>query len=177
MSAQVTEEGARLHIVSLVGWRSRLLFAGFATLPLLAPIELMFRIQWHSDAHPVFFVAVAISAGALLLSLLLVLASLSALDRRTMIDATTGTFSCAASSPVTRSKSTTVSLAELEEVCVHSERWTDGSTYSLAFALKDGSLLRLASSFSRPQLETCKSTIDSFLNRYPGDASPDRPVF
>ena len=67
---QVSNNGERLDVFSQMPSGKRLLFALFGLIPLLAPYELMLRVQWNDYGHPAFLLAAVISAGAVVLSAL-----------------------------------------------------------------------------------------------------------
>ena len=69
---RVSDNAKHIDIVSPMLWGTRLLFALLALIPLLAPYELILRIQWTDYRHPFFVLAAIISAGAVASSMLLV---------------------------------------------------------------------------------------------------------
>jgi hypothetical protein len=89
---QVSDNEERLDVFSPMPSGKRFLFALFALIPLLAPYELMLRVQWNDYRHPAFLLAAIISAGAVALSGLFVFAAVAGLSSRMTLDAARSTF-------------------------------------------------------------------------------------
>ncbi|WP_416667811.1 hypothetical protein [Egbenema bharatensis] len=162
---QILDEGDRLWIISSVTWQERLLFAFLALLPLLAPYELVLRIQWRDYRHPVFILAAFISIGAIAVSLLFICAALAGLNFQTTLDTTRSTFSYSESAPVIRSRTQVFPLSSLDSIEIRSHEWSDGApSYSLMIKIGRATF-KAGSSWSRQEIEQAKAQIEAFLDR------------
>lgn len=135
---RVSENERRLDVSSPMPLGKRVLFALLALIPLLAPYELMWRVQWNDYRHPAFLFAAVISAGAAALSLLLVFAALAGLSSRMTLDAARATFTYSTGAPIVPRRTRVLPLSSLESVHVRSHEWSDGApSYTLAVTMSD----------------------------------------
>ena len=166
---QVSEDAGRLEVVSRTPLGTRLFFAMAALIPLLAPYELMLRVQWTEYWHPFFLLAATVSAGAIALSLLLAFAAVAGLSTRMTFDAALSTFTYSEAAPVVRRRTQVFPLACLESVRVRAHEWSDGApSYSLAVKISDGPTLNSGSSWSREDAEQGRARIEALLGRERG---------
>ncbi|RPI07310.1 MAG: hypothetical protein EHM71_10925, partial [Zetaproteobacteria bacterium] len=82
-----------LEIRSRMRVGMRILLAAFGLLPLLAPYELLIKIDWEHFVNPFFFLAAFISAGATALSAFLFFAAVAGLSSKIVFDRRAATFS------------------------------------------------------------------------------------
>jgi hypothetical protein len=151
----------------------RLLFALLALFPLLAPYELLIRVQWTSYWHPFFLLSAIISAGAIALSAFFVFAAVAGLSSRITLDAKRSTFTYSQGAPVVPRRTLALPLSSLEDVQISTREWSDGSpSYSLTFKMSDGTEFQIGSSWSRQDLEDDAAEIRRFLERARGLQRP-----
>jgi hypothetical protein len=163
---KVSQDTERLEITSPMPRGKRLLFGLLALFPLLAPYELMVRVQWTGYLNPFFFIAAFISAGAIALSLFLVFAAVAGLSSRMTMDAAHSTFTYSHVAPVVRQHTQVFPLTSLESVHVRTHEWSDGApSYSLMVKMTDGATFNSGSSWSLQEIEHHKAQADSFLDR------------
>jgi hypothetical protein len=163
---QVSDNEERLDIASPLTSGMRLLLVLLALFPLLAPYELMLRVQWTDYRHPLFLFAAIISAGAIALSAFLAFAGVAGLGSRMTLDAARATFTYSASTPLVPQRTLVLPLSSLEGVQVRTHEWSDGApSYSLVVKVSDGSHFESGSSWSRQDLERDKVRIERFLDR------------
>ena len=89
---KLVEHANHIEIRSPMHRGLRLAFALLALFPLLAPYELLVRINWQDFLHPFFFLALFICAGAVALSGFLMFAAIAGLSSRMVFDARRKTF-------------------------------------------------------------------------------------
>jgi hypothetical protein len=163
---QVLDTVERLDIVSPMPWGNRLLFALLALIPLLAPYELLLRVQWTDYRSPFFVFAAIISAGAVALSMFLVFAAVAGLSSRITLDAAHSTFTYSEAAPIVPQRTRVYPLPSLESVHVQAQEWSDGApSYCLLVKMSDGTTFRSGSSWSREDIELVKNRIEAFLDR------------
>jgi hypothetical protein len=163
---QVSEGKEVLEINSPMRPATRVVFALIALVPLLAPYELMLRVQWTDYGHPFFLLAATISAGALAVSGLLVFAAAAGLSSRMTLDAARSTFTYSHGAPMVPHRTQVRPLSSLEGVQVRTHEWSDGApSYSITVALSDGTTFDSGSSWSLEGIERDKARIDAFLDR------------
>ena len=163
---QVSDNEERLDVVSQMPSGKRFLFALFALIPLLAPYELMLRVQWNDYRHPAFLLAAIISAGALALSVLFVFAAVAGLSSRMTLDAARSTFTYSAGAPIVPHRTRVLPLSSLESVHVRTHEWSDGApSYTLMVKMSDGATFDSDSSWSREDIEHEKVLVEVFLDR------------
>lgn len=163
---QVSDDGERLDVLSRMPTGKRVLLALFALIPLLAPYELMLRVQWNDYRSPVFLLAAIISAGALALSVFLLFAAVAGLSSRMSLDAAHSTFTYSTGAPIVPRRTLVRPLSSLESVQVRSHEWSDGGpSYTLMVKMSDGATCDSGSSWSRDELEQEKARVEVFLGR------------
>jgi hypothetical protein len=163
---KVSHNTERFEIISPMPWGKRLLFGLLALFPLLAPSELMVRVQWTGYLNPFFFIAAFISAGAIALSLFLAFAGLAGLSSRMTIDAAHSTFTYSHVAPVVRQRTQVFPLSSLESIHVETHDWSDGApSYSLMIKMSGGATFSSGSSWSRQDIEHHKAQAEAFLDR------------
>jgi len=163
---QVSDSGARLDVVSQMPSGRRFLFASFALIPLVAPYELMLRVQWNDYRHPAFLLAAIISAGAVAVSGLFVVAAIAGLSSRMTLDAARSTFAYSTGAPILPHRTLVLPLSSLESVHVRTREWSDGApSYTLMVKMSDGATFDSGSSWSRDDIEREKARVEVFLDR------------
>ena len=163
---QVSETEGRLDVFSPMPPGKRLLFALLALIPLLAPYELIWRVQWNDYRHPAFLFAAIISAGAVALSVLLVFAAVAGLSSRMTLDAARATFTYSTGAPIVPRRTRVLPLSSLESVHVGAHEWSDGPpSYTLMVKMSDGATFESGSSWSREDVEDEKVRMETFLDR------------
>jgi hypothetical protein len=131
---------------------------------LLAPYELLVKIDWEHFVSPFFFLAAFISAGAMALSAFLFFAALAGLSSKIVFDRRTGTFRYSCEAPVVRRARQVCPLADVRSTEVGVRDWSDGApTYHLGITLKDGTAFESGSSWSRGAIERMRGRVDQFL--------------
>jgi len=153
-----------LKIRSRMRGGMRILLAALGLFPLLAPYELLIKIEWEHFVNPFFFLAAFISAGATALSAFLFFAAVAGLSSKIVFDKHTATFSYSSEAPVVRR---TRQVQPLSNVCsteVGVRDWSDSApTYHLSITMKDGTVFESGSSWSREKIEWIRGRIDQFL--------------
>jgi hypothetical protein len=163
---QVSNNGERLDVFSQMPSGKRLLLALFGLIPLLAPYELMLRVQWNDYGHPAFLLAAVISAGAVVLSALFMFAALAGLSSRMTLDAARSTFTYSTGAPIVPHRRLVLPLSSLESVRVRTHEWSDGApTYTLMVTMSDGATFESGSAWSREDIEQEKTRVEGFLDR------------
>ena len=146
----------------------RLLLAAFGFFPLLAPYELLIRIEWENFMNPLFFLAAIISAGATALSALLFFAAAAGLSSKIVFDRHTATFSYSSEAPVVRRTRRVQPLSDVRSIGVGVREWSDSApTYHLGVTVKDGTVFESGSSWSRDEIERIRSRVHQFLHSSP----------
>jgi len=155
------------------GWR--LLLVLLSLVPLLAPYELLIRVEWSDYFHPFFLLAAMVSAGAVALSVFFLFAAAAGLSSRMRFDRTRSTFTYSAVAPVVPSRTRTYPLASIERIEIEVHDWSDGApSYSLKVVMSDRRAFSSASSWSQEEIERIKGRVAAFLtslfNRTPETA-------
>jgi hypothetical protein len=161
---QISENGKRLDIISPMGLGTRILFGLLSLIPLLAPYELIFSVNWTTYWHPYFLFAAIISAGALVVSGFLLFAAVAGINSRMIFDANHATFTYIQFAPIIRKQSRVFPLSLLDSVQVKTNDWSDGSpSYALVIKMADGTTFSSGSSWSREIIEKDKTRVEEFL--------------
>ena len=153
-----------LEINSPMPVGQRVLFGLLALFPLLAPYELILRINWQSYFNlPFLFVAV-ISAGAIALSALLIWAAIAGLSSSIRIDRAVGEISYSASAPILPLRTSRFPIISIERMQIAVTEWSDSApSFALEFLLAGGRSIRTGSSWSRPEMEAVLERVATFL--------------
>jgi hypothetical protein len=163
---ELVEHANHIEIRSPIRRGLRLVFALVALFPLLAPYELLARIDWQYYLHPFFFLALVISAGAVALSGFLVFAAVAGLSSRMVFDAKRMTFTYSSEAPLVRRASSVYPMSALQRIDVESFEWSDSApTHHLRIFTSDGKKFESASSWSRNEIEDIRKHVDMFLGR------------
>jgi len=154
---------------------ARVALALLALFPLLAPYELLLRIDWQSHLHPFFALAAVVSAGAVALSGFLLFAALAGLGSRMVFDARQSRFTYSATSPLIRLVPAAYPLSALDAVGIGTREWSDGApTHHLRVVVAGGRVYETASSWSRAEVEQLFRLVEDFLARAREQPSPTR---
>jgi hypothetical protein len=134
--------------------------------PLLAPYELLWRVQWTNFLNLFFVLAAVISVGAAALSGILIFAAVAGLSSRITLDSARSTFTYSERAPVVRQRTRVLPLSSLQSVQVRTHEWSDGApSFSLTFRMADGSELNTGSSWMREDVESGKIQVERFLEQ------------
>lgn len=160
----MVEHEDRIEIHSRMRAGMRVVLAALGLFPLLAPYELLIKIDWEHFMNPFFFLAVFISAGATVLSAILFFASVAGLSSKIGFDRHTATLSYSREAPVVRLTRQVRPLAAVRSIEVGVRNWSDGApTYHLRVVVKDGTVFESGSSWSRGEIERIRGRVDQFL--------------
>lgn len=145
-----------------MGMRIFLAALGFA--PLLAPYELLLKVDWQHFMSPAFLMAALISLGAMGLSAFLFFAAFAGISSRMVFDKRTATFSYAWEAPVIRRTSQEQALSDIRSAELGVREWSDGEpSYCLRINMKDGTVFESDSSWSREEIEQIRFRVTEFL--------------
>ena len=121
-------------------------FLLLALFPLLAPYELLLRPGWRSIFHPVFFLSLLISIGAVFLSGFLAFAAFAGLSTLLRFEQTSRIFTYMHQAPIVALRRERIAFDAIDFVEIEKYDWSDGEpTYSLRVLLKDGRSYKSAS--------------------------------
>jgi hypothetical protein len=153
-----------LEIRSRMRGGMRILLAALGLFPLLAPYELLIKIDWEHFMNPFFFLAGFISAGATALSVFLFFAAVAGLNSKVVFDRKAATFCYSSKAPVIRRTRQVQPLSNVRSTEVGVRDWSDSApTYHLSITLKDGTVFESGSSWSREEIEWIRGRVDKFL--------------
>lgn len=157
-----TEEAFEINSPMRVGMR--LLFAVLSLFPLLAPYELILRVDWQSYLNLPFLFVGVISAGAIALSAFLIWAAIAGVSSSIRIDRVRGEISYSASAPILPLRTSHYPIASIERMQVAATEWSDSApSYQLEFVLAGGGSICTGSSWSRPEIEALLERVAAFL--------------
>ena len=152
----------------------RVLLALIALFPLIAPYELLVRIDWQHYLNPFFFFAALISAGAIAVSAFFVFAAIAGLSSEIIFDKSGSTLTHSFEAPVVRRTRRVYPLSAFSNVETVKRDWSDGSpTYHLEVILDDGTVIESGPSWSRDDIEVIRIRVELFMV---GESGPD-PAF
>ncbi|MDZ4178729.1 MAG: hypothetical protein U1E29_05805, partial [Coriobacteriia bacterium] len=158
------ESDERLAIRSPMRAGMRVLLVVLAAFPLVAPYELLVRIDWQYHIHPFFFLAAFISAGAIALSAFFVFAAITGLNSEIVFDSSSSTLTHSFEAPVIRRARHTYPLSAISNVETAERDWSDSSpTYHLQVVLDDGTVIESGSSWSRDDVEAIRIRVERFM--------------
>lgn len=165
MSHPVLVEGVNcLEVRSLMhpGMRIALMLLGL--FPMIAPYELLVRVDWQNYLHPLFFLAAFISAGGIALSLFFFFAAVAGISSRLVFDRSASTVSHFFEAPIVRRTSRVYPLSAVGSIEVGSTEWSDSApSYYLRVVIDDGTLIKSGSSSSRDEVVSLQSRIERFI--------------
>jgi len=161
---ELIEFASRLEITSPLRAGVRIVLAVLALFPLLAPYELLIRVEWQQFMHPAFLFVAAISAGAIALSAFLFFAAVAGLSSQMVFDKLSGTFTYSTKASVTRRIDQTHPLREVCGVDIGVREWSDGApTYHLRVSVASGGVFESGSAWSRDDIESIRTRVRLFL--------------
>lgn len=161
---QTVETADRFEVVSSLHVGVRVALAVMAAVPLLAPYELLVRVVWRDLASPAFAFAVLVSAGAVLVSGLLVGAAVAGTSSRIVLDRRSGTVARTAWAPAVRRSTRTYPLRDVVAVEPGVRDWSEGEhTYHVRLVLADDTVLETGPSRSRDHNDALRTRLVAFL--------------
>jgi len=142
----------------------RVLLAFVALFPLIAPYELLVRIDWEHYLNPPFFFAAFVSAGAIAVSAFFVFAAIAGLSSEIILDKMGATLTYSYEAPAVRRTRRVYPLAGLTRVETVKRDWSDGSpTYHLEIILDDGTAIESGPSWSSDDIEAIRIRVELFI--------------
>ncbi len=161
---ELCEKDERLEVRSPMRPGMRVLLAILALFPLLAPYELIVKVEWESYLHPFFLLAAFISLGAIALSAFFLFAAVAGLSSHMVFDAGAGTFVYSSHAPIVRPSPREYPLRAIDGIEVRERDWSDGApTYHLGVVMTDGAVFESGSSWSRGDIESIEVRLQQFL--------------
>jgi hypothetical protein len=161
---KIFEHEGRLEIISPMRNSMRVLLAVLALFPLLAPYDLLIRLEWEYYLHPFFFLAALVSAGAVSLSVFLLFASIAGLSSMMMFERSTATFIYSEKAPLTKWIRRTHALTDISVVALGVREWSDSApTYHLEVIMSDSTKFESGASWSRNEIESIQDRVRQFL--------------
>lgn len=161
---ELVERADRLEIRSPVHVGMRVLFAVLGLFPLLAPYELLIRVDWGHYLNPFFFLSAFISAGATAVSALFFFTAVAGLSSRMVFDRRAATFHYSSQAPIVRRSRRSHPLSDIRCIEAGIRDWSDSApTYHLGVSMRDGTVFESGSSWSRNEIESIRSGVDRFL--------------
>jgi hypothetical protein len=159
----------RLEILSPMRPGMRLVLVVLAAFPLIAPYELLVRIDWQYYLHPFFLLAAFISAGAIALSAFFAYAAFAGLSSEIVIDRSSSTLTHSFGAPVVRRRQHIYPLSAISKVKTVERGWSDSSpTYHLQIVLDDGIIIESGSSWSREDVEAIRIGVERVMTGQSG---------
>ena len=129
---ELVQHADRMEIRSRMRVGMRILLAALGLFPLLAPYELLIKIDWEHFMNPFFFLAAFISAGAMALSAFLFFAAVAGLSSKIVFDRRTATFSYSSEAPAVRRTRQVQPLSDVRSTEIGVHDWSDSApTYHL----------------------------------------------
>jgi len=161
---ELVEHPDRLEIRSPMRVGLRILLAALGFFPLIAPYELLIKIEWQYYLHPFFFLAAFIAAGATALSLFFFFAAVAGLSSQIVFDKSTGTVSHSSQAPIVRRTTQIRPLSAVSAVEVGVRDWSDSEpSYYLRVIMSDDDVFESGSASSRAEVESIQVHVDRFL--------------
>ncbi|MEP0873733.1 hypothetical protein NDA01_28910 [Trichocoleus desertorum AS-A10] len=166
MIIQVSDHAERVDIISVMPVGKRIFLALLSLIPLLAPYELLWRVQWHDYWNPVFLLFAIVSVGAIAVSGLFLFAALAGLSSQMTFHALRSTFTYSERAPIVPQRTQVLPLSSIRSIHIRTQEWSDGSpSYSLRVTMFNGAVFDSGSSESRQEIEQAKMQVEAFLNR------------
>jgi hypothetical protein len=161
---ELIEHPDRLEIRSPMRVGMRILLAALGFFPLIAPYELLIKIEWQDYLHPFFFLAAFIAAGATALSLFFFFAAVAGLSSQIIFDRSARTVSHSSAAPIVRPTTQIRPLSAVRAVEVGLRDWSDSApSYYLRVIMSDGDIFESGSASSRAEIESIRVRVDRFL--------------
>ena len=136
----IVQTDSTLEFSNRVSAGMRALVFLFGLIPLLAPYELIFKVRWGSYANPAFLFALAISLGALAVSVFFMFFALAAYSRRMFVDRGERKLVYGFSHSLQPYRERSYSFQDIAQIALEAHEWSDGpTTYSLIIHVSEGS--------------------------------------
>ncbi len=160
----LVESDERLEIRSPMRPGMRVFLAVLAIFPLIAPYELLVRVEWQHYLNPFFLLAAFISAGAMGLSAFFVYAAVAGLSSEIVFDMSNSTLTHTFEAPVVRRTRRVYPLSALSALETVERDWSDSSpTYHLEVLLDDGTVIESGPSWSREDIDVIRMRIERVM--------------
>ena len=162
----IVESDFKLLIQDKMAPGKRVLFGLLALIPLLAPYQLIILPDWESYFNFFFILALLISIGALLVSGLLIWATIAGLDSWMRFNKQDQTFTYAYSAPILPFRTFAYPLESVQKISVETHEWSDGEpSYSIKVYLLDGREHKTGSSWDKAEIEGTVERVNNYLDR------------
>jgi hypothetical protein len=160
----IIENKEVIEIQSPIPTGRRILFGIIALFPLIAPYELIIKINWQNYFNFFFLFALLISLGAMAVSALLLWGAIAGLNSSIRFDRSAQTFVFSFSAPVLRMRSVHYPLDSIDQLLVETHEWSDGSpSYSFTVTTNDGKSFDTNHSWVKTEIETVQQRVIQFL--------------
>jgi len=151
---------------TMMSSKARLGFGLAATLPLIAPYELLIKPAWTEILNLFWLFAFIVSLGAMSVSVLLLLVAIFGLNQRVEFDASTHTIHVADSHLLQRKREIQYSFSDVAGIEVISHDWTDGpSTYEISLTPKAGKPFTFGDFSKQHDAESVRSSLIAMVKQ------------
>lgn len=156
----------RMVFSTAISLKARLAFGVAATLPLLAPYELLIKPVWTDTPSPAWLFAVIISLGAIAVSIFLLLVAIFGINRRVEFDAKAKTIRVTESHLMQRQRECNYPFSEITQLEIVCHDWSDGpSTYKIRLTPSAGKPFAFGDFASRIDAESALSSLCAMTAR------------
>ena len=146
--------------------KARLGFGLVAALPLLAPYDLLVKPDWTGTPYLALLFAIAVSLGAVAVSLLLLLVAIFGIDRRVEFNPISKTVHVSESHLLQGKRDFDYSFAEIAQLELVCQDWSDGpSTYEIRLTPNAGKPFSFGGVSSRESAESILTSLRTIVGR------------
>lgn len=162
----IHQSSSQVEFSSHFSSAARVLVLIGGVLPLLAPYELLIRPSWGSNVSSIWWFALLISAGAVVVSLLAIYFALFGLNQRIRFDSDSRVVTYGFKAALLRYREKRYPFSAIETLHVKTHEWSDGpATYNLALKLKDTREIEFGRFTDQAEAERYSSTLDKMIKR------------
>jgi len=146
----------------------RVLFLVLSLFPLIAPYQLIFRVNWQNYFNVFFIFAFVISLGAIGVSAFFVWAAIAGMESRLRLDLMQGKYLFTTGAPIIKWQTNQGDIKDISKIQVEQHDWSDGApTYSILTITNDGQQFKMGSSWSLDEINDIANRVSAFLGLPP----------
>jgi hypothetical protein len=164
----VVESPDLLEIQSTFPVGKRVLFLLLSLFPLIAPYQLILKVNWLNYFNVFFIFAFVISLGAIAVSAFFVWAAIAGMESRLRFDLRQGKFLFTTGAPITIWQTNQGQIKDISKIQVEKHDWSDGApSYSILTITNDGQQFKIGSSWSLGEINDIANRVSAFLGLPP----------
>jgi hypothetical protein len=165
-SYHITQSESHIEFTRRMSPGFRLVLVLLGLFPLIAPYELLIKPAWRDWFNPFFLFFLAISLGAVAVSVGFIMAGLAGLSQRIRFDIPARTLIYESDSLLARFRQTRYRFSDIERIDLIEHDWSEGpATFYLQVKIRNSAKIEFGDLDSRADAERYQQILQRLLDR------------